>query len=666
MTRQRPRLLLFLAPADHPDRDAVCATLAWIAADEGVLFECYYSAQTIGGHYGGGHPSLTPRAHLRGGTFSGGRHLEQLLLLLQCFECEAVCLGPSIFDGLLADLEIPVRAREDDAERLYTQFLVTSVAQPQGRLLIGDGGRPQGIGLDAYAFPEVFHRKLLAFPESDEAVLNPSVLSIEGLWLAGQPRSDVHRLDYPEEKSVSRQTAWMARRWREQGTGYLLADPEVVGRWMPTAIRKGWLPIFGIPQREVLGHLDLKAGDQAVVHGRQQDDSDFLALSRAGLAFQLIDPGRPVFPVLAEANPRRSPAHRHDGGPPDDQLRQWAREGKVLTSLLFWTGMVRELENLYALTEAVSISGLAAGFVLTTASFEYMWTPPLGLEWVDESLGGLEGKVETLLASGGSGAFLESEVPVERFRQTLKESVDQLSSWLGRTNVPHGWWGVMDAPFVPRKAPRLTLKPDHPYVSVRYRGRHQEDVDSPPRTAGEKRGAPARPLGRRLRRAVRQSPLGSFLEPLRPFDAFMPGPPNRELLTAVREAGFEYALTKSAFGGRPKIVTGIDGLTVLNYTAGRWDGWTPFVTINSIADLQAAERRLIRHGRPGWLLGTLDTCLWAFSGTVLDRGQSLLELCKWVARGGSSGTLVNVLPGVMARYAAILGEMGVVDTMAAS
>jgi len=108
------------------------------------------------------------------------------------------------------------------------------------------------------------------------------------------------------------------------------------------------------------------------------------------------------------------------------------------------------------------------------------------------------------------------------------------------------------------------------------------------------------------------------------------------------------------------------GLTVLNYTAGRWDGWTPFVTINSIADLQAAERRLIRHGRPGWLLGTLDTCLWAFSGTVLDRGQSLLELCKWVARGGSSGTLVNVLPGVMARYAAILGEMGVVDTMAAS
>ena len=192
------------------------------------------------------------------------------------------------------------------------------------------------------------------------------------------------------------------------------------------------------------------------------------------------------------------------------------------------------------------------------------------------------------------------------------------------------------------------------------------EVDSIPRAGLERREAAAPPLGKRLRRAVRRSPLGSFLEPLRPFDAFMPGPPNRQLLTAVRDAGFDYALTKSAFGRRPKVVTGIDGLTVMNYTVGRWDGWTPFVTINSIGDLQAAERRLIRHGRPGWLLGTLDSCLWTFSGTVLDRGQALLEMCRWVARGGTSGKLVNVLPGVMARYAAILAEMGVVDTMAAS
>jgi hypothetical protein len=651
-----------MAPADHPARDAVCATLAWIARDEGSLLECYYSAPSTGGHYGGGHPSLTPLRQLRGGTFGGGRHMEQLLLVLQGFECEAVCLGPGIFDDLLADLHVPVRARDDDAGHLYTQLLARSVAEPQGWLVIGDGGRPQGISLAAYAYPEVFHRRLLAFPEGAE--LSPSDHPVEGVWLEHPPAGGVARLDQPEESSVAVQTAWMARRWCAQGSGFLLGDPELIGRWTPTAIRKGWLPIFAMPQREILRHLDLKDAKQSIVYGRQQDDSDFLALSRAGLAFQLVDPGRPVFPVLAEIHPRRAPAPRVESEPSDGQLKEWAREGRVLTSLLFWTGMMRELENLYALTEAIELSELAAGFVLTTASFEYMWAPPLSLQWVEQSLGGLQGKVETLLASGGEGAFLESEVPVERFRDTLKESVDRLGAWLGQENIPRGWWGVMDAPLVARNAPRLTFKPDRPYASLRYRG---SGPDRPASTSASGPGerTAVRPFAKRLRHAVRRSAVGGFLEPLRPFDGFEPGPPGRALLTAVRDAGFGYALTKSGFGGRPKVVTGIDGLTVMNYTTGRWDGWTPFVTVNSLGDLQAAERRLVRQGRPGWLLGTLDTCLWAFSGTVLDRGRSLLEICSWTARGGSSRTLVNVLPGVIARYAAILAEMGAVDTLEA-
>src|SRR5207253_434050 len=83
----------------------------------------------------------------------------------------------------------------------------------------------------------------------------------------------------------------------------------------------------------------------------------------------------------------------------------------------------------------------------------------------------------------------------------------------------------------------------------------------------------------------------------------------------------------------------------------RWDGWTPFETVNRLSDLRLAERRLLRRGRPGWLVSSLDTCLWAFSGSVWERGGHLREICDWMAAGGASGRLVNVPPRVAARYA---------------
>jgi hypothetical protein len=162
---------------------------------------------------------------------------------------------------------------------------------------------------------------------------------------------------------------------------------------------------------------------------------------------------------------------------------------------------------------------------------------------------------------------------------------------------------------------------------------------------------------------VRRSPLRHLFEPVRPFDDYLPGPPQRALLEAVRDAGFEYALTKSSFGGLPRVVRGVEGLTVLTYTTGRWDGWTPFVTINDLSDLRRSERRLLRSNRPGWLVGTFDSCLWAFTGPRWDRGAELDRICRWTAGGGSSGRLVNVTPRTVARYARMLAERGMVDAL---
>jgi hypothetical protein len=216
----------------------------------------------------------------------------------------------------------------------------------------------------------------------------------------------------------------------------------------------------------------------------------------------------------------------------------------------------------------------------------------------------------------------------------------------------------MDAALEPVGAPRLTWRPEPPYVRFRREGPRPpsarptaDEVDR----IGFADGRPGLPA--RLLRAL----LASFVEPLKPFDGYALGPPGRVVLEAVRDAGFAYAFTKAAVGPRSRVVRGVEGITVMNHTAGRWDGSSPFVTVNGVVDLQRAERRLLARQRPGWLVGSIATSLWALSGSRWERGERLREICQWTAAGGSSGRLVNVPPRVVARYARLLAARDLVD-----
>jgi hypothetical protein len=94
----------------------------------------------------------------------------------------------------------------------------------------------------------------------------------------------------------------------------------------------------------------------------------------------------------------------------------------------------------------------------------------------------------------------------------------------------------------------------------------------------------------------------------------------------------------------------------LNYTTGQWDGWTPFETINHLSDLVETEKKITRSGKPGWMVGTIDTCLWTFSGEVWKRGPGLHDIARFCSGGGRTGRLVNVRPGTIARYARVIAN----------
>jgi hypothetical protein len=172
-------------------------------------------------------------------------------------------------------------------------------------------------------------------------------------------------------------------------------------------------------------------------------------------------------------------------------------------------------------------------------------------------------------------------------------------------------------------------------------------------------GEPATGGGRDPRAAagavVRSLGLARLVDERRPFDGHRPGALDSEVVRAVRAAGLEYMWTKTSFGTSAPVLCDATFLA-LPFTAGNWDGWSPFYTLGRAADLHRAERRLLRAGRPGWLAGTIDSPLFALSGEVWEHGARLHEIARSATAGGRSGRLVNVRPGVVARYARLLHE----------
>jgi hypothetical protein len=201
---------------------------------------------------------------------------------------------------------------------------------------------------------------------------------------------------------------------------------------------------------------------------------------------------------------------------------------------------------------------------------------------------------------------------------------------------------LLDAALVPRQAPRIERQGLRPVVRFTSRG----EAPAP----GEGEGPTRRDARGLAGDTVRRLGLDRFFEERRPFDDRAPGPFDDAIAETVRAAGFEYMWTKAAFGeARPAARN--DDFVALPFTAGNWDGWSPFYTVGAAADVAAAEKRL--HG-PAWLASTIDSPLYLLPGELLERGSRLYELAALVAQGGRSGKLVNVTPNVVARYARLL------------
>lgn len=665
--RPAAELLLYLASSDDPQRLAIGPALAAVAERAGWAFECYYDALRRGRHYGGGDPAAAPAGAAAGALVVGGDHAERAARLCMLYSVSALGDPASPLWPPLARASGEELGRSAAPGELYAAALDRLGVPPPDLALVLDA-KPQGRhGVVTAPFlypalldgPQALALEASAGAAEREALERLGVRRFVGVGLAPERAAAFPGgLDAHQQLDVSAGwaafTAQAAARHRAWGRGVLLGDPEVVAAQLPKARRLRLLPLHGRPQTEVV-----RAAQEVVrtatepVFGRQWDDRDFFELAHAGHGLQVVDPGPPFDAAGAAPLPLpEPPPGEAEPEPGDAELERWASEGRVLVTLLLWSGMLREMDCLPRLVDLVALTDVRAGLVVTAETFDAGVGEALELLSVPPPRGGVLGRLEPLLGSTGRGVAAEAYLGGDRLGQHLGEAVASIERRAPAALRPRGWWPLLDAPLVARRELPLARRGRRPVVRFHPRGEPALAVapadDSGPRPA-------RRDLRALVGRAVRATRLDSFLEEARPYDGWRPGEPDDGVVAAVRDAGFEYMWSKSRFG-EPRVLRRDGDFVVLPFTAGNWDGWSPFYTVGDVGALFRAERRLLRRREPGWLASTIDSPLFALPGEVWENGARLHAVARAVAQGGRSGELVNVTPRVVARYARLLAD----------
>lgn len=662
----KPALLFYVGQATDLQKTAVAPVLAAAAERAGWGFECYYDRLRRGRHFGAGDPDAAPPGWAGGSLVAGGRHGDQVLWLSVHYQLVALGDPGSVLWPALRAAGAEVLAASSDPAVLYPAAF-ERLRQPIPAAVLVIDARPQGprgLVVAPYLYPAIFSdRPTLAVDVSSDDALRRGIEGLgatefRGLYVEpDRGAAFPGGLDATEgevgEHTYSSLSTSLAKRHAPWGRGVLLGDPELVAAQLPKARRLRLVPLYGRPQTEVIRRArDAVRVAREPIFGRQYDDRDFFALSRLGRGFQLVDPS-PPFDAMAAAKappPDPSPAPGDPGTPP---LERWAADGRVLATVLFWAGMVRELDCLPRLIDLVATTGLRAGLVITAETIGHDAGGLLPLLASPPERGGALGLLEVLLASTGRGVAAESTLPDGALAASLEEARAVAVSTLPDVVAPSGWWPLMDASLVPHRPSRLGWRNGRPIMRFTPRGAGTEEGGREASTSRRD----LRALGGALMR--RSKLVDSLFVPRRPFEHFRPGRLDQRVAEAVAGAGFSYMWTKSRFGA-PAVPYRRDDFVALNFTAGNWDGWSPFITIGSAVDVLRAEQRLVRGRSPGWLASTIDSPLWALSGELLEKGGELYRIAEVVARGGRSGRLLNAGPSTIAAYARLLELRGLV------
>lgn len=675
----KKKLLLYLSKLNSPGNVLRASTLAWLCKSKGYLFDNYYDSYHQGVHFPGGDSRTLEVGQQTGGMVSGDRHFEELYFMLLNFDVSVISFGDAFFLNSIKNLGIPVVTVSDQNSAFYIKaFSHLGIPLPHNVVMIGSGFGKILSGLDAYLYPEIYYRQAIgvhdSISEEELKKLCQEGCKIYCIYVNEHVIGRLLKKGYDIEIIDSLKgeddyfsvTNRLACRWKEKARGWILGDPLMVCHWIPKACEEDLIAVYSTPQERIISESgDIISSKGRIIYGRQYNDRDFFELSKINQCLQVIDPCRPPFQSITHAQYFWDSTGNKEGfcepEYSDEELREFARKNKILISLMFWSGMIREVTNFYNLMDLFAITRLRCGLVVTAQSYEYMMHSPFELLTIPLDQGGVYPLVEPVLGSCGIGVGIEFYMERERLRDDLEEGLSRIFQKVKNERyIPKGWWATMDANMEKlrwwkRPKPFCFLRYP-PYFQIRF---HPKEKNFKRDTSSHVREFPdsiKQDCIDNIKKGLRRLGLEKYFIPYRPYEFYQSGPVESDIINTVKSVGLKYMFTKSGFNSYPDAKYIDKDFIALNYTAGQWDGWTPFETINDVSDLRRSEKMLLKRNKPGWIVSTVDSCLWTFSGEFWKRANKLYEIAQFCAKGGKSGKLINTKPITISRYARIITE----------
>jgi hypothetical protein len=461
---------LWLMVADRNQAGLALAipTIAWIAQEAGVDFETYIENKRSGVLFA-----------KTGSTVLGGRHYNDFNYLNNIYDIKYIFFGNTLLFRSSAELfGCEILVDTDDLVSLYTTLMEkakNSVNNNPDLLVLPSSLTIDGYEVSPYFYIEIFNRKALAIPVDiiDELPPTLQVGNIIAAYLSADstqslkntsPRLEL--IDQVEDgDTIGTLSVRMAERWKSWAQGVTFGDPEIIYFLQATNCRERRVSVYAprapIPQSQIRvssyteEHTDIaddvirlcKETGNKVMIGRQTCDGDLIYWGGYGVCLQIMDPNRPVFPILnrhPQPWPNMGSLGVYDLEPDDGTLRKWATEGKILTSLLWHSGEVAHTEGMLNVIEFGIITGLKVGIGVHAA--RYQTCPQL---WELSSIlyekGGALGLIEPLLYSGGMGIMGERNCSPEDLHTHCENAMEIIESITGPKHLPKGYYAFYDS-----------------------------------------------------------------------------------------------------------------------------------------------------------------------------------------------------------------------------
>lgn len=499
----KKKLWMLLASQKNAQLHLVAPTIAWIADQAGVAFENYFEAHGNGDLFGsstvvGGHHhqqfnylnTLFDIDYILLGPVNVFRSSIEVFRRPVLVESDNLL---TIYDSLLAAAGI---RKVEGALFATTKPVTLAKHKPEsGVLFKRPDNRPQGevplndplyrslaqvappskgeVELQPYLYPDIYFGKLLGLP-ADSAAECPALFQKYGiakttsLYLRPEEKEKVvaHFPNVTEEDTIRDDDTHAsislrrANRWKSQAKGVVWADSAMMASLYARVCREKRVPFF---EREFDNHPAIgsfrgrmshaidaaskfacELGNKVIV-GRGVWDGDIIWMSQSGCCIQIMDPRRPVFPILETVYHPWTKTGRSvfDDEPSDGQLERWASEGKVLTSLIWHSGEVAHNEGVVNLLDLAAFRGLKMGIGVHLARYQTM---PQFWEQINipRERGGVKGYIEPVLHSGGMGVMAERYCPAEDLRNHIQTSLAGIQQITGGEAVPKGYYAFLD------------------------------------------------------------------------------------------------------------------------------------------------------------------------------------------------------------------------------